>query len=67
MGATTAAATTFLMPVVALALGVVVRHEHVAGLSIFGAAVCLAGAGLIRQARVAAERTLRAAARAEVA
>jgi drug/metabolite transporter (DMT)-like permease len=57
MGATTASATTFLMPVVALALGVLVRHEHVAPLSIAGAAVCLAGAALIRQARVAEERT----------
>jgi drug/metabolite transporter (DMT)-like permease len=59
MGATTASATTFLMPVVALALGVVVRHEHVAPLSIVGAAVCLTGAALIRQARVAEERATR--------
>jgi drug/metabolite transporter (DMT)-like permease len=56
MGATTASATTFLIPVVALALGVAVRNEHVAWLSIVGAAVCLAGAWLIRQARVAEER-----------
>jgi drug/metabolite transporter (DMT)-like permease len=58
MGATTASATTFLMPVVALALGVGIRHEHVAPLSIVGAAVCLAGAWLIRQARVAEQRAL---------
>ena len=56
MGATAASATAFLIPVVALALGVGVRHEHVAWLSIVGAAVCLAGAWLIRQARVAEER-----------
>jgi drug/metabolite transporter (DMT)-like permease len=58
MGATTASATTFLMPVVALVLGVGVRHERVAPLSIVGAAVCLAGAWLIRQARVAEQRAL---------
>jgi drug/metabolite transporter (DMT)-like permease len=62
MGATTASATTFLMPVVALALGVGVRHERVAPLSIVGAAVCLAGAWLIRRARVAQERAIRTAA-----
>jgi drug/metabolite transporter (DMT)-like permease len=56
MGATAASATTFLIPVVALALGVGVRHERVAWLSIVGAAVCLGGAWLIRQARVAEER-----------
>jgi drug/metabolite transporter (DMT)-like permease len=63
MGATTASATTFLIPVVALALGVGVRHERVASLSIIGAAVCLAGAWLIRQARIAEER---AAARVQI-
>jgi drug/metabolite transporter (DMT)-like permease len=68
MGATTASATTFLMPVVALALGVAIRHEEVAALSIVGAAVCLAGAALIRQARVAEQRAIAAAAaREEVA
>ena len=56
MGATTASATTFLIPVVALALGVGIRHERVAPLSIVGAAVCLAGAWLIRQARTAEAR-----------
>jgi drug/metabolite transporter (DMT)-like permease len=60
MGATTASATAFLIPVVALALGVGIRHERVAPLSIVGAAVCLAGAWLIRQARMAQERALRA-------
>ena len=56
MGATTASATTFLIPVVALALGVGVRHEQVAWLSMAGAAVCLAGAWLIRYARIADEQ-----------
>jgi drug/metabolite transporter (DMT)-like permease len=48
MGATRASSTTFLMPVVALLLGIVFRHEQVALLSIVGAAVCLTGAWLIR-------------------
>ncbi len=65
MGATTASATAFLIPVVALALGVVIRHERVAPLSIVGAAVCLAGAWLIRQARMAQERAVRAPAAQE--
>jgi drug/metabolite transporter (DMT)-like permease len=56
MGATTASATTFLMPVVALLLGIGVRHEQVAPLSVAGAAVCLAGAWMIRQARAAEQR-----------
>jgi len=56
MGATAASATTFLIPVVALALGVGVRHEHVAWLSILGAAVSLGGARMIRQATIADER-----------
>lgn len=48
MGATTASATAFLIPVVALLLGVVVRHEHVSALSLIGAAICLLGAVIIR-------------------
>ena len=48
LGATRASATVFLIPVVALGLGVAVRDEQVAPLSIAGAAVCLAGAWLIR-------------------
>ena len=50
VGATRASATTFLIPVVALALGVVVRGESVAAISLAGGAVCLAGAWLIRRA-----------------
>ncbi len=46
-GASTASGTTFLMPVVALALGVVVRGEQVSMVSVTGSAVCLAGAWLI--------------------
>jgi drug/metabolite transporter (DMT)-like permease len=50
MGATRASATTFLMPVVALVLGITVRHERVEALSMLGAAICLGGAWLIRHA-----------------
>jgi drug/metabolite transporter (DMT)-like permease len=53
-GATRASATTFLIPVVALALGVVVRGESVATLSIIGGVVCLAGAWLVRRAQLGA-------------
>ena len=53
MGATRAASTTFLVPPVALVLGAVVRGEHVAGLSILGGAVCVAGAWLMRRAQLA--------------
>ena len=48
MGATKASATAFLIPVVALLLGVVVRQEHVTRLSLLGAAICLLGAAIIR-------------------
>jgi len=48
MGATKASATAFLIPVVALVLGVVIRHEHVTVISLVGAAVCLLGAAIIR-------------------
>jgi drug/metabolite transporter (DMT)-like permease len=44
------------MPVVALGLGIGVRHERVAPLSVVGAAVCLGGARVIRQARASEER-----------
>ena len=56
MGATRASATTFLMPVVALILGVAIRHEAVAALSVVGAAICLTGAWIIRMAGVRQER-----------
>jgi len=56
MGATVASAVNFYIPVVALVLGVGLRHEHVSWVSIAGAAVCLTGAWLIRRARIADER-----------
>jgi drug/metabolite transporter (DMT)-like permease len=59
MGATVASINNFFIPVVALALGVGVRHERVSWISIGGAAVCLVGAWLIRQARLADERRAR--------
>jgi drug/metabolite transporter (DMT)-like permease len=49
-GAARASGTTFLIPVVALALGVVVRNERVAVLSVAGCLVCLAGAWLMKRA-----------------
>jgi drug/metabolite transporter (DMT)-like permease len=48
LGATRASATTFLIPPVALVLGVLVRAERVALLSVLGGAVCVAGAWLMR-------------------
>jgi drug/metabolite transporter (DMT)-like permease len=54
MGATKASATAFLIPVVALMLGVLVRHEHVTVISIAGAAVCLLGAAIIRDPKTLA-------------
>jgi drug/metabolite transporter (DMT)-like permease len=52
IGATRASATAFLIPPVALFLGVTVRGEQVATLSIVGGAVCIAGAWLIRRDQV---------------
>ena len=51
LGSTRASATTFLIPPVALVLGVVVRGERVALLSVFGCAVCVAGAWLMGRAQ----------------
>jgi len=51
-GATRASATTFLIPAVALLLGIVVRGERVALLSVIGGAVCVAGAWLMRRAQM---------------
>ncbi len=50
-GATRASSTTFLIPPVALFLGVLVRHERVALLSVIGGAVCVAGAWLMARAQ----------------
>jgi len=52
VGATRASASTFLIPAVALALGVVVLGEHVPLLSVAGGAVCVAGAWLTRRAQL---------------
>ncbi len=51
LGATRASSTSFLIPGVALALGVLVRGEAVALLAVLGAVVCVAGAWLIRRAQ----------------
>ena len=48
LDATRASANNFIIPVVSLLLGIGIRHEHVSGLSIAGAGVCLTGAWLIR-------------------
>ena len=48
VGATRASSAAFLIPPVAIVLGVVLRGEHVALLSIAGSAICVAGAWLIR-------------------
>ncbi len=50
LGPTRASATIFLIPVVALVLGVLVRGERVPVLALVGGALCLTGAGLLRQA-----------------
>jgi drug/metabolite transporter (DMT)-like permease len=52
VGATKASATAFLIPPVALLLGVLVRGEHVATLSVAGGVVCLVGAWLMRRAQL---------------
>ena len=52
LGATRAAATTFLMPVVALVLGVTIRGERVQLVSVAGAGICLAGAWVIRYSAI---------------
>jgi drug/metabolite transporter (DMT)-like permease len=49
-GAARASSTTFLIPVVALVLGVTVRHERVELLSLAGGLICLAGAWLMKRA-----------------
>ncbi|HYC93446.1 MAG TPA: DMT family transporter [Thermoanaerobaculia bacterium] len=53
VGPTRASATVFLIPGVALLLGVLVRHEQVALLSVIGCFVCVAGAALMRRVQKA--------------
>ena len=52
MGATKASATAFLIPVVALVLGVMIRHETISVGSLIGAAICLFGAAIIRNPKM---------------
>jgi drug/metabolite transporter (DMT)-like permease len=54
LGATAASVSGFFIPVVALILGVVVRGEHVAAISIAGGAICLAAAWVVRRASMPA-------------
>ncbi len=56
MGATKASVSAFIIPVVALILGVVVRGEHVAVVSLVGAAICLFGAAILRDPGMLARR-----------
>lgn len=50
-GATRASSMAFIMPTVSLILGVAIRDERVALLSILGGAVCVGGAWLLANAR----------------
>jgi drug/metabolite transporter (DMT)-like permease len=54
IGATRASSSAFIMPPVALLLGVVLRREHVPPLAVLGGAVCVAGAWLMNRARLPA-------------
>lgn len=54
LGATTASVSGFFIPVVALILGVLVRHEHVATLSLVGGAISLVAAYVVRWASMKA-------------
>jgi drug/metabolite transporter (DMT)-like permease len=56
-GASRASSTNFLIPPVSLLLGVLVRDERVALLSVVGSVVCLAGAWLMRRAQLQAAPT----------
>lgn len=56
VGPTRASATAFLIPGVALLLGVVVRGERVALLAVIGCAVCVAGAWLMRRSQSTGNR-----------
>ena len=54
VGATRASANNFLIPPVALLLGVTLRGEHVPALAVAGAAVAVTGAWLMQRARLGA-------------
>lgn len=51
VGATRASSTAFLIPPVALLLGVTLRHEAVAPLAVLGGAICVTGAWLMNRAQ----------------
>ncbi len=53
LGATKASASAFLIPPVALLLGVVARGEQVAAVAVAGGALCVAGAWVMRRANAA--------------
>jgi len=59
VGATRASSSSFLIPPVSLLLGIVVRGEHVAKLAIFGSALCVVGAWLMRPAPIQFRNTRR--------
>ncbi len=59
LGVTRASGTAFVIPVVALLLGVTVRGEHVAPLALAGGALCLTGAWLLRRATMPAPANAR--------
>ena len=54
LGATSASVSAYFIPVVALLLGVLVRNEHVAALSLIGGAVSLVAAWVVRWASIRA-------------
>ncbi len=54
LGATKASAAAFLIPPVALLLGVLVRGERVAPLAVLGGALCVTGAWVMRRANAPA-------------
>jgi drug/metabolite transporter (DMT)-like permease len=56
VGATRASSAAFLIPAVALLLGVLVRGEHVAMLAVVGSTVCVAGAWLMHRAQIGSGR-----------
>jgi drug/metabolite transporter (DMT)-like permease len=56
LGAARASAATFIIPPVAVVLGVVVRNESVPGLAITGCTLCLLGAWIIQRGNTAPAR-----------
>jgi drug/metabolite transporter (DMT)-like permease len=59
VGATRASSAAFLIPPVALLLGILVRGEYVATLSIIGSTVCVAGAWFMRGPQIGREREIK--------